>query len=210
MLIIGAKGHAKDILSVLSHNRQDQQLYFFDDVSTDLPERLYDQFPILRTLEEVEALFKTQPDFALGIGTPRLRQLLSQKFEQLGGRLQSVISADANIGRYGVSLEAGVNIMAKVMISNSISIGKGALINAGALVHHDVRIGAFAEVSPGAILTGHAQVGELSSVGAGATILPKVKVGKNAVVGAGAVVTKDVPDNCLVMGIPARIVKELA
>ncbi|WP_348636746.1 hypothetical protein [Flavobacterium anhuiense] len=37
--------------------------------------------------------------------------------------------------------------------------------------------------------------------------MPKVKIGKNVIVGAGSVVTKDIPDNCLVVGVPARIIK---
>ena len=41
-------------------------------------------------------------------------------------------------------------------------------------------------------------------IGAGAIILPGVKIGKMAIVGAGAVVTKDVPDNTTVVGIPAK------
>lgn len=44
-------------------------------------------------------------------------------------------------------------------------------------------------------------------VGAGATILPGVTVGENAVVGAAAVVTHDVPDNAVVVGNPARVIK---
>lgn len=46
-------------------------------------------------------------------------------------------------------------------------------------------------------------------IGAGATILPGVTVGENSVVAAGAVVNKDVPDNTVVGGVPARILKEL-
>jgi acetyltransferase-like isoleucine patch superfamily enzyme len=46
-------------------------------------------------------------------------------------------------------------------------------------------------------------------IGAGATILPGVTVGENAVVAAGAVVSKDVPDNAIVGGIPAKVIKLL-
>ena len=46
-------------------------------------------------------------------------------------------------------------------------------------------------------------------IGAGATILPGVTVGENAVVGAGSVVTKDVEDNTVVGGIPAKLLKRL-
>ena len=47
-------------------------------------------------------------------------------------------------------------------------------------------------------------------IGAGATILPGVTIGENSVVGAGAVVIKDVPDNTVVGGIPANIIKSIA
>ena len=46
-------------------------------------------------------------------------------------------------------------------------------------------------------------------IGAAATILPGVTIGENAVVAAGALVSKDVPDNTVVAGVPARVVKNL-
>lgn len=48
-----------------------------------------------------------------------------------------------------------------------------------------------------------------SWIGAGATILPGVTVGENAVVAAGSVVTKDVPNNTIVAGVPAKHVKDI-
>jgi acetyltransferase-like isoleucine patch superfamily enzyme len=49
-----------------------------------------------------------------------------------------------------------------------------------------------------------------SSIGSGATILANVTIGENALVGAGSVVTRDVPDNAIVVGNPARVVRMLA
>lgn len=46
-------------------------------------------------------------------------------------------------------------------------------------------------------------------IGGNVTILPGVTIGNNVVVAAGAVVTKDVPDNCLVGGVPARKIKDI-
>ena len=51
-------------------------------------------------------------------------------------------------------------------------------------------------------------VGEHTFIGARATIMPGVRIGKNCVVGVGAVVTKSVPDNSVVVGIPARVISD--
>ena len=46
-------------------------------------------------------------------------------------------------------------------------------------------------------------------LGGNVTVLPGVKIGNNVVVGAGAVVTKDIPDNSLALGVPAKVVREI-
>ena len=53
-------------------------------------------------------------------------------------------------------------------------------------------------------------IGDDVWIGGNCTILPGVTIGSNVIVAAGAVVTKDVPDNCVVAGVPARVVKALA
>ena len=59
------------------------------------------------------------------------------------------------------------------------------------------------------LTVGHIHIKRNAWIGAGATITQGVTIGENAVVAAGAVVTKDVPDNKVVGGIPAKIIKEL-
>lgn len=50
-------------------------------------------------------------------------------------------------------------------------------------------------------------IGDNCYISTGVTILGPIKIGNNVTIGAGAVVTKDVPDNCVVAGVPAKVVK---
>jgi acetyltransferase-like isoleucine patch superfamily enzyme len=59
------------------------------------------------------------------------------------------------------------------------------------------------------LVPGHIHIRKNAWIGAGATILPGVTVGENAVVAAGAVVSKDVPANTIVGGVPAKIIKTI-
>jgi acetyltransferase-like isoleucine patch superfamily enzyme len=53
------------------------------------------------------------------------------------------------------------------------------------------------------------RIGDYTTLGANAVVLPRVMIGKNVIVGAGAIVTRDVPDNTMVAGIPAVHKKNL-
>jgi len=59
------------------------------------------------------------------------------------------------------------------------------------------------------LVPGHIHIKKNAWIGAGATILPGVTVGENAVVAAGAVVSKDVENNTVVGGVPAKLLKQL-
>lgn len=52
-------------------------------------------------------------------------------------------------------------------------------------------------------------IGENVWIGENVSILPGVTIGKNAVIGAGSVVTKDIPDNCIAVGVPAKVLKKM-
>jgi sugar O-acyltransferase (sialic acid O-acetyltransferase NeuD family) len=211
MLIAGAKGFAKEVLEVLYQLSMLKDVAFFDDVSNDLPHKLYDKFDILRNIEEVKFYFKTVSNqFTLGIGNPVLRKKMCDKFENMGGVLTSTTSPKASIGHFGSYIGEGCNIITGTVIDNSVMIGKGCLLNTNSTIGHDTTIGAFVEICPGAVISGNVSIGSYSFIGSNASILAKIKVGSNVTVAAGSMVVKDIPDNCMVAGVPAIIKKELA
>ena len=210
MLIIGAKGFAKEVLEVVHQIDQIEKLVFFDDVNDDIKGSLYKKFPILKTSEEALNYFNTIDNrFTIGIGNPVLRKNLCDKFSLLGGVFTSTISPLVNIGLYDVQIGKGTNILSGAILSNGSKLGIGCIIYYNVIITHDCIVGDFVEISPSATLLGRCTVGSFSQIGANATILPDTVIGKNVIIGAGSVITKDIPDNCVVYGIPAKMIKEL-
>ncbi|MCU0344720.1 MAG: acetyltransferase [Ignavibacterium sp.] len=208
MLVGGASGHAKEILDLLQRQNQLDHLYFYDDVTANAPDYFY-QFPIIKHFQDLVEVFKNDNRFLLGLGGTNTRASLSKKIQEAGGILHSIISDSSRISHFDVSIGSGVNIMEFVLISSSVNIGEGSLINAYASIHHDVTIGSYCEISPRATLLGGVFIDDYTSIGSSATILPNVRIGKNVTIGAGSVVTKNIPDNCLVVGVPGRIVNKI-
>lgn len=210
MVVAGASRHAKEIIELLLEQNLLHDLFFFDDVSKNAPEFVYQKFRILRSIDELREKFAMDNRFILGLGGPAGRILVAKKMKEAGGTLTSIVAKSAIIGHFDLEMAQGLNIMQFAFISNSVKLDEGCLINSFASIHHDVHVGAYTEISPRAVLLGGAQVGSVCSIGSGAIILPNINVGNNVVVGAGAVVTKNVPDNSLVVGVPGKITQKLS
>lgn len=99
-------------------------------------------------------------------------------------------------------------------VDDLIVIGEGTNIQDNAVVHTDkgyiVEIGSLVTIGHGAIIHGCC-IGDNSLIGMGAIILNGARVGNNCIVGAGALITKNIiiPDNSLVLGSPAKIIRQV-
>ena len=117
--------------------------------------------------------------------------------------------------REKVSLAPGAIVMMGAVLNIGASVGEGTMIDMGAVLGGRATVGARCHIGAGAVLAGVIEPASATPVivedgvlvGANAVIVEGVHVGKNAVVAAGAVVLQDVPENAVVAGNPARIVK---
>lgn len=95
-----------------------------------------------------------------------------------------------------------------------IEIGEASNVQDGSILHTDpgapLKLGKGVTIGHRAMLHG-CTVGDYSLIGIGATVLNHVKIGRNCLIGAHALVTegKEIPDNSMVLGAPAKVVKEL-
>ena len=95
--------------------------------------------------------------------------------------------------------------------SGSITIGDGTNIQDNSVVHDETTIGKFCTIGHGAIVHG-CTIGDNTMVGMGAIVLNDAIIGPDCIIGAGAVVTgkMNAPAGSLILGNPAKIVKELS
>ncbi len=142
----------------------------------------------------------------------------------------AIIEPGARIGRNsrvwafvhilpGAYIGDDCNICDDVFIENDVVVGNRVTVKCGVQLWDGIRLEDDVFVGPNATFTNdrfprskhHLDeypktiIRKGASVGANATILPGIEVGKNAMVGAGAVVTRNVPQNAIVVGNPARI-----
>ena len=122
----------------------------------------------------------------------------------------------------GARIGRECNICDHVFIEGDVTIGDRVTIKCGVQVWDGLRIEDDVFVGPNATFTNdpfprskkdfklmYTSVKKGATIGANATILPGITIGEKSMVGAGAVVTKDVPANTLVVGNPARVIKNL-
>ena len=184
MIIVGAKGFAKEVLEILHQLNQLNNLVFYDDVNNDVSNKLFLKFSILKTINEAQLHFETIDNrFVMGIGNPILRKKLTEKFENIEGKSYSTISNFSRIGSYNVQIGDGCNILDGTIISNDVSIGKGCILYYNSVITHDCTIGDFVEISPSVTILGKCKIGSYSQIGANATILPNINIGENVVIG---------------------------
>ena len=149
MLIVGAKGFAKEILEILHQNTYKKQIVLFDNVNSEVNGQLYERYRILKSIDDAKNHFiNSGNEYTIGIGDPKLRERIYKQFNDIGGKLTSTISVNSETGSYDTNIDIGCNILSGVKISNSVSIGKGCIIYYNAIVTHDCIIDDFVEISP--------------------------------------------------------------
>jgi UDP-3-O-[3-hydroxymyristoyl] glucosamine N-acyltransferase len=113
----------------------------------------------------------------------------------------------------GVVIEKDVEIREFVTIDRGVEahtvVEEGTKIDHHCHIAHNVIIGKHNTLANGCIIEGSCKVGDFNTFGAGVIVQRKVKIGNGNIFGSGSVVTKDVGDNCVMVGNPAHKLRDV-
>lgn len=149
--------------------------------------------------------------FLMGIGTPKIKQIVfdffAEKYQINATQYETLVHLSAQIAQTATVGE-GTHINPLCVLAPFARVGKLVTLNRAVTVGHHTQIADFCTIAPNASIAGHCMVGKGTSIGIGAMVLDDIKIGENTVVGAGSIVTKNLPDNVVAYGNPAKIIRE--
>lgn len=199
--IIGAGVHGEVILDVLLRNNIIPKGFLDDN------KNLWNKDIMgIKILGGISLAKELDGNFVIAIGDNKKRKEI---YENLTLPLNFFINVihDKVILSKNIEFGNGNMIIGGVVINTKTKIGNHVIINTSASIDHHNLIEDFVHIAPGVTTGGNVKIGEGSLIGIGAIILPNIKVGKWSIIGAGSVVIEDVPDNVVVVGVPAKIIK---
>lgn len=213
LIILGTGGNCIDILdTVWEINRVEGDTYQCMGFLDDNPDRwgnLVHGVPVLGPLSSAHDLPNSL--FVNGIGSFNnfwRKQAIIAKTDVPLEQFETIVHPSASVSRMA-HLGAGTVVLQNAVVASNAQIGNHVMVLPLSVVSHEVCIGEYTAIAGGVCLSGNVEIGRSCYVGSNASIRNSVVVGDCSLIGMGSVVLDDVPPNSVVVGSPAKFLRNV-
>jgi sugar O-acyltransferase (sialic acid O-acetyltransferase NeuD family) len=208
VVVWGASGHALVVADILRLTGRFDVVGYLDSINQDRCGEPFGGAVVLGGQEQLAELKDGGAEYvALGVGDCKARLEIADRIIDAGLKLataihpSAIIADDARVGEGSV-------VCAGAVVNPRANLGRAVIVNTSASVDHDCTIADGVHLSPGVHLAGRVSVGEGTAIGIGSVARDGISIGKGCIIGAGAVMVRDLPDNVLAYGVPAKVIRE--
>jgi len=206
LVIIGAGGLGREVAWLVADiNRHRQEWDFVGFVDDGIQGKTPEGYPVLGTLDYLLEL-PSHPWVVVAIADSKIRKAITQRLHSHEINIATLIHPSVSISDF-VQIGLGTIICSGTIITTNISIGQANIINLGCRIGHDTVLEDFVSLMPATNLAGEVKVGEGSYFGLNSCVINRTSIGRWSIIGAGATVIRDIPDYCVAVGVPARVIK---
>jgi len=207
VLLWGAGSQARVVIEMLKENGLGEPRVIFDE-GIDKPAFEHPGY-FTNDPEALKERLYHASHFVVCIGNEHgyARVMTATRLESLALKPLSIIHDTSFIERSS-KLGEGALVMPGAVVHKFSNIGSYVTLNTGSIIEHESIIGDGVHLMPGSVVSGKVRIDDYATIGTNATILPYVHIGEGAYVGAGALVNKDVPPYAVVVGVPAKKLRE--
>jgi sugar O-acyltransferase (sialic acid O-acetyltransferase NeuD family) len=206
LLIYGSGGLGLDLCDIaMKINRLKHtwdRIAFIDDIRK---ERQHYGIDVLRFREALA--IKDEAECVIGLGEPFDRMRLYDKCRESGLRFTKLLDPSASISE-SVEIGDGTVVLAFASITGGARIEENTVIQQMVTIGHGVSIGNHSVLSAKTSLGGEVHIGERTYVGIGCNILERLHIGDDVIVSMGSNVYRDIEDEVIAMGSPARVIRK--
>ena len=207
LMLVGAGGFGREVLWWIrtQYNNEFGRIGFVDN-APELAKQEIDCVPVVGD-DDWLANYRHEVNAVIAIANPGIRENVYNKLKENPLiSFPSIIAGDAKIAD-SASIGKGCIVGFSSIVSINAALSDFVVVNPHSSIAHDTKVGSFSTLYYNVNLAGNVCIRSHVEIGSSATVIQGKTIGEQSVIGSGSVVIRDIPPNCIAVGMPANPIK---